>query len=327
MGLNSIVKTLGEVGIIPVIKVSDVSKAADLAGALKAGGIPAAEVTFRAAGADKAIASMRAAHPDMVVGAGTVLTVEQAELAVKAGAQFLVSPGFNPKVVGWCRENGVTITPGCVTPTEIEQALEFGLDVVKFFPAEQCGGLDRIKSLAAPYGGIKFIPTGGITPDNISAYLAFDRVIACGGSFMVKEEFIDKGEWDKITALSQQAVNRVLGFTLAHIGIGTGGAEEAKSLAGALGGVWPQEIRELPGPNGPAAFFLGSALEILSSPGRGSKGHIAIGTASVERAMAHLKRRGVTFDDATLQNTAAGKPRLIFLAGEYGGFGVHLLQN
>jgi 2-dehydro-3-deoxyphosphogluconate aldolase/(4S)-4-hydroxy-2-oxoglutarate aldolase len=324
--LSELLKTIGEIGIIPVIKVNDVSKAADLAGALKAGGIPVAEVTFRAAGADKAIASMRAAHPDMIVGAGTVLTVEQAELAVASGAQFLVSPGFNPKVVGWCVKNNVLITPGCVTPTEIEQALEFGLDVVKFFPAEQCGGLDRIKSLAAPYGGVRFIPTGGIGLDNMPAYLAFDKVVACGGSFMVKEEFIEKGEWDKITALSQQAVGRALGFTLAHVGIGTGSAEEAKFLAGALGGVWPQEIRELPGPFGPAAFFLGSAVEVLASPGRGSKGHIAIGTASVARAMAHLKRRGVAFDDATLQTDKAGKPRLIFLAGEYGGFGVHLLQ-
>jgi 2-dehydro-3-deoxyphosphogluconate aldolase/(4S)-4-hydroxy-2-oxoglutarate aldolase len=324
--LKDLLKTIGDIGIIPVIKVSDVNKAADLAGALKNGGIPVAEVTFRAAGADKAIASMRAAHPDMIVGAGTVLTVAQAELAVEAGAQFLVSPGFNPKVVGWCAARGIPITPGCVTPTEIEQALEFGLDTVKFFPAEQCGGLERIKALAAPYGGVKFIPTGGITPDNLPAYLAFDRVIACGGSFMVKEEFIEKGEWDKITALSQQAVNRVLGFSLAHIGIGTGSAEEAKFLAGALAGVWPQEIRELPGQLGPAAFFLGSAIEVLASPGRGSKGHIAIGTASVTRAMAHLKRRGIALDEATLQLTPTGKPRLIFLAGEYGGFGVHLVQ-
>ena len=318
--MTDVLKTIGEIGVVPVIKVEDVGKAADLAGALKNGGIPVAEVTFRAAGADKAIAAMRATHPDMLVGAGTVLTVDQVKLAAEAGAQFMVSPGFNPKVVGYCVEHGIPITPGCITPSEIEQALEFGLTTVKFFPSEQSGGLAKMKALAGPYGGLKFIPTGGIDLKNLAEYLAYDRILACGGSFMVKEEYIKNGEWDKITALSRQAVDIVLGFSLVHVGINTGGEDEARSIVDGLSAIWPQPVSEIPN-----ALFLGNAfVEVLKTTGIGRNGHIAIGTTSVERAMAHLKRRGVAFDESTLAKAPNGKARFVYLAGEYGGFGVHL---
>ena len=171
-----ILKVISNIGIIPVIKINDASKAVPLAKALIDGGLAAAEVTFRTDAAEEAIRAIAKAYPDMIVGAGTVLTIEQAQRALDAGAKFIVSPGFNPKVVKWCLDNGVTPLPGCTTPSEIEQALELGLKVVKFFPAEQSGGLAKIKAMSAPYGNVKFMPTGGVSLDNVNDYLANKKV-------------------------------------------------------------------------------------------------------------------------------------------------------
>ena len=160
--------------------------------ALINGGLPCAEVTFRTDAAEASIAAISKKFPQMFVGAGTVLTTEQVDRAVGAGAKFIVSPGFNPKVVEYCLKKGYPITPGIMTPTELEMALGFGLDVVKFFPAEAAGGLNMIKSMAAPYTQMKFMPTGGISAKNICEYLAFDQIIACGGSWMVIIEFVEE---------------------------------------------------------------------------------------------------------------------------------------
>ena len=209
--MYEITEKFKKIKLIPVIKIEDVENAVPLAEALIKGGLPAAEITFRAAGADKAIAAISKAFPDMLVGAGTVLTTEQVDAAKAAGATFIVSPGFNPKVVAYCNEIGIPVFPGCTTPSEIEQAIELGLDTVKFFPAEQSGGIDKIKAMAAPYTKMTFIPTGGISPANIKKYLAFNKVVACGGSFMVKEDLINNKEWDKITELTKNAVDLVNG--------------------------------------------------------------------------------------------------------------------
>ena len=196
-------------GIVPVVKIDDAGKAVALAEALCRGGLPCAEVTFRTGAAEEAIRRIASALPDMLVGAGTVLTPEQADKAQAAGAKFAVSPGFNPRVVKHCLANGLEIIPGCITPTEIEQALELGLECVKFFPAEQFGGLATIKALAAPYGGLQFLPTGGINAGNLREYLSFERVIACGGSWMVEAKLIDAGDFAKIEELTREAVNLV----------------------------------------------------------------------------------------------------------------------
>ena len=222
-----ILNIISNIGIIPVIKINDAKKAVPLAKALIEGGLPAAEVTFRTDAAEEAIRAIADACPDMIVGAGTVLTIDQAERALKAGAKFIVSPGFNPKVVKWCLDNGVTPLPGCTTPSEIEQALELGLKVVKFFPAEQSGGLAKIKAMAAPYVNMKFMPTGGINAKNINSYLDFPKIIACGGSWMVPGDFINAGEWDKIEQLTREAVQTMLGFELAHVGINAENEEDA----------------------------------------------------------------------------------------------------
>lgn len=191
--------------VVPVIALENPDHAGALADALVAGGLPLAEVTFRTTGADRAIRTM-SARGDVLVGAGTVLNVETAQRAVDCGAKFLVSPGFSPKVVTWAAKNGVPITPGCVTPTDIEMALDHGLNVVKFFPAESFGGLKTIKALAAPYSMIRFIPTGGITDKQLSEYLAFKPVLAVGGSWFVAKELLSSGNFTEVTRLTRQAV-------------------------------------------------------------------------------------------------------------------------
>lgn len=192
-------------GLVPVIALEDAATAVPLAKALLAGGINVAEVTFRTAAAEEAIRLMASEVPEMLVGAGTVLTTEQAERAVAAGAKFIVSPGTDVDVIRKAKELGVLMLPGAVTPTEIITGLKEGLSVFKFFPAGNYGGLKTIKALAAPFGAIRFVPTGGINADNLSDYLAFDRIDAVGGSWMCPQQLIDAGEWEQITILAAEA--------------------------------------------------------------------------------------------------------------------------
>lgn len=196
-----------QIRIVPVVKILDDKDAVPLANALVKGGLPCAEVTFRTDAAAASIRKMKEAFPDMTVGAGTVLTKEQVDEAVEAGAEFIVSPGLNPKTVVYCQEKGIPVFPGTATASEIEKALELGLKVVKFFPAEVNGGLKAIKALAAPYSMMEFMPTGGIGTDNVKEYLEFDRVIACGGTWMVKEKLIAEGRFDEIERLTKEARN------------------------------------------------------------------------------------------------------------------------
>ena len=207
--MNAVLEQIQKMGIIPVVVIDDVKDAEPLAKALCEGGLPCAEVTFRTAAAEESIRIMAEKFPEMLIGAGTVLTTDQVDRAVAAGAKFIVSPGTNPKVVKYCVEKNIPITPGTCTPSEVEQALEHGLEVVKFFPAEQAGGLKMIKAMAAPYVGVKFMPTGGISPENVREYLAYDRIIACGGSWMVKGDLIKAGNFDKIVELTKEAAEIV----------------------------------------------------------------------------------------------------------------------
>lgn len=207
--MNIILEKVREIGIVPVVVLEDSKDAKPLAEALIAGGLPCAEVTFRTAGAAEAIRVMSREFPEMLVGAGTVLTTEQVDAAVEAGAKFIVSPGLNPRIVKYCVERGILIIPGCANPSDIEQALENGLEVVKFFPAEQIGGLPLIKAMAAPYTNVKFMPTGGINAKNVSSYLEYPRIVACGGSWMVSGDLVKAGDFAKITELSKEAVELV----------------------------------------------------------------------------------------------------------------------
>ena len=207
--MNEVLKQIEKIGIVPVVVLEDTKDAEPLGKALCEGGLPCAEVTFRTDAAEESIRIMAEKFPEMLVGAGTVLTIDQVDRAVNAGAKFIVSPGLNPKVTAYCVEKGIPVTPGTANPSNVEQAIELGLDVVKFFPAEQAGGLSYIKAIAAPYTGMKFMPTGGINAENVKEYLACDKILACGGSWMVKGDLIKAGEFDKITELVKEAANIV----------------------------------------------------------------------------------------------------------------------
>ena len=203
--MNEVLEKIQKIGIVPVVVLNDAKDAEPLAKALCAGGLPCAEVTFRTAAAAESIKIMSTKFPEMLVGAGTVLTTEQVDRAVEAGAKFIVSPGLNPKIVKYCQEKGVPITPGTANPSDIEAALELGLEVVKFFPAEPAGGVAMIKAMAAPYNQLRFMPTGGIGTQNLKDYLGFDKIICCGGSWMVKADLIKNGEFEKICNLTKEA--------------------------------------------------------------------------------------------------------------------------
>lgn len=319
----NVLKELENIGIIPVVCIEDAQDAISLAQALINGGIPAAEVTFRTDAAEDAIKKMTKAFPDMIVGAGTVLTVEQAQRAVNAGSRFIVSPGFNPKVVKWCVDRGISVIPGCTTPSEIEQAIELGLDTVKFFPAEQSGGLAKIKALAAPYVSMKFMPTGGINLANMNDYLSFKKIIACGGSFMVSGNLLKNKDWNSVTALTEDAVKTLLGLKIRHIGINSENETSAKQTAdmfAKLMGIG--ECREMP-----ASYFAGDEFEIMKSCGKGKCGHIAIGTNSVERAVYYLSKKGFKFLDETAAYDDDGKMKFVYLDADFGGFALHLIKN
>lgn len=203
--MNEVLQKLHEYAVVPVVVLDDAKDAKELAKALVEGGLPCAEVTFRTAAAEESIRAMIEAYPEMLVGAGTVLNVEQAKRAVAAGSKFIVSPGFNPKVVQYCVENNIPVTPGVQTPTEVEMGLEFGLKVLKFFPAEPAGGLNMIKALCGPYVNTYFMPTGGLTTKNLRDYLGFNKIWAVGGTWIAKKEAIAAGEFAKIKANAEEA--------------------------------------------------------------------------------------------------------------------------
>lgn len=208
--MDDIAKRIEETGIVPVIKLNCPARdAGPLSDALTAGGVPAAEVTFRAAGAAEAIRIMRDKHPEMLVGAGTVLNEDQAYDAVRAGAMFIVTPGLDQELVRCCKKLNVPVFPGCSSPTDYHAAYRLGLDVIKFFPAEQSGGLEKIKALSAPFPMFRVMPTGGISLRNLKEYISCPVILACGGSYMVRPELIDNGNWEEIEELCRESVRIV----------------------------------------------------------------------------------------------------------------------
>ncbi len=319
--MNELLKKISDFGIVPVVKIDRAEDALPLAKALSEGCLPLAEITFRTQAAEASIAAISAAMPDMLVGAGTVLTTEQVERAVGAGAKFIVSPGFNPKVVERCLAIGVPVTPGCSGTSDMEAAMELGLDVVKFFPAEASGGVEFLKAVAGPYPNLKFMPTGGINADNLNDYLSLKNVIACGGTWMVKPEMIAAGDFAGIAALTRQAVNGMLGFSLAHVGINTPDESQAAGVARSYSELFGLGYRE-----GKSSIFGGDIVEALKQPGRGAHGHVAIRTRYLQRAVAHFRLRGVAFDENSAKYDDKGKLTAIYFADAPGGFAIHLTQ-
>lgn len=320
--MSIIIDEIGKIGIVPVIALDYTKDAKPLAKALCDGGLPCAEITFRTAAAEESIRIMSEEFPEMLVGAGTVLTTEQVDKAVNAGAKFIVSPGLNTKIVCYCTEKGIPVIPGCANPSDVEAAIELGLDVVKFFPAEQAGGINMIKAMSAPYSGIRFMPTGGINPENLKSYLDFSKIVACGGSWMVGRELVANGEFEKITELTKQAVAGMLGFEVVHVGINTVDAESANNIAQYFSNFFGFVKNE-----NPNSIFASRGIEVMKKPFLGAMGHIAIGTNYMQRAIYHLEKSGVQFDMDTAKTDANGNIMALYLKGEFGGFAVHLLQK
>ena len=320
---NNMISELYSIGLIPVIKIENAEDAVPLAKALIDGGLPAAEITFRTKCAAEAIKNITDAYPEMLVGAGTVLTTEQVDAAIAAGSKFIVSPGLNPKTVSYCLSKGVPMLPGCANPSDVEAALELGLTTVKFFPAEAVGGLKMLKAMAAPYGQLTFMPTGGINENNLLDYLKFNKIIACGGSFMVNEDLIKAKDWAAITALTKNAVKIMLGLEFTHMGINTENAEEAKRSAKLFEVMFGMTNRETS-----KSVFAGDAFEFMNGKGPGRCGHIGIRTNFVDRAMAYFKRMGFEFDESTIvYDDKSGKPKFVYFKDEISGFAVHLVQK
>ncbi|MCL1965395.1 MAG: bifunctional 4-hydroxy-2-oxoglutarate aldolase/2-dehydro-3-deoxy-phosphogluconate aldolase [Firmicutes bacterium] len=315
------IQKLSLAGLVPVIKVEDAADAVPLCKALSDGGLPVAEITFRSAAAEEAIRRVHEELPHVILGAGTVLTPEQADRAKDAGAAYIVSPGLNPQVVTHCQKAGLPIVPGCANPSDIEAALSLGLQTVKFFPAEALGGLELIKAMSAPYGNVTFLPTGGVSEKNLKDYLSFPKVIACGGSWMVPAEAVAAKDWKRIESLTRRAVSLMLGLELRHVGINSASPEQAKKDADMLAKLLELEVKD-----GNASIFAGTAFEMMKKPFRGTHGHIAIACDHLPRARWHLEKRGFAFDEDTCTKKN-GKPAAIYLRDEIAGFAFHLLQK
>jgi 2-dehydro-3-deoxyphosphogluconate aldolase/(4S)-4-hydroxy-2-oxoglutarate aldolase len=320
--MEDMLKTIAGYGIVPVVKIDRAADAAPLGKALLAGGLPLAEITFRTAAAEEVIRILSGELPELVVGAGTVLTIAQAKTALAAGAKFIVAPGFNPRVVSFCLEQGVPVIPGVNSPTQIEAALEQGLKVLKFFPAQESGGTAFLKAVAAPYDGVSFIPTGGINAANLLSYLSLPNVLACGGSWMVKGELIAAGKFAEITALTREAIALMLGFELAHVGLNEESAESAARDAALMA-----EWFHMPVVEGQDSFFAGKKeFEIMKIPGRGARGHLGLYTNDFKRAIFHLGRQGIGPIPGTEQ-FRNGRPDFVYLDREIAGFAIHIRQK
>ncbi len=251
--MSDIFERIGEYGIVPLVTLDDPNDAVPLARALVEGGIPIAEVTFRTAAGGESIKRMAKEVPEIIVGSGTVHTVDQAKETVDNGGKFVITPGFNAKVVEWCVNNNVPVCPGTVVPSDIEEAMNYGLKVVKFFPAEAYGGVNTIKNLAAPFSGIKFVPTGGVGLHNLRDYLDLPNVAAVGGSFVPPAKMVKEKDWEGIVKTCKEINNKVFDFTVGHVGINANTADNATKVTDRIAELFESDKRETP-----IAFFSGN---------------------------------------------------------------------
>ena len=316
-----VLSKMAAAGVIPVVVLDKAEDAVPTARAMIAGGIDVMEITFRTAAAADSIRAVAAEVPEMLVGAGTVINLEQCKLAVECGAKFIVSPGYDEETVAWCVENNIAVTPGCVTPTEIMMAKKHDLKVLKFFPANVYGGLKALKSLSGPFPGTKFIPTGGVNNENVGEFIASPIIHAVGGSWTVPKKEINEGNFEKVTQLCAEARRAVLGFELAHIGINCADADASMEIAEKF-----QEAFDFAVKPGNSSNFAGTGVEVMKGPYLGVNGHIAVRTNKMEAAIAELEKRGfrVDLDTAKFKND---RMTAVYLKNEIGGFAVHLLQK
>ena len=316
-----VLSRLAAAGVVPVVVLDNAADAVPTAKAMVAGGIDVMEITFRTAAAADSIRAVAAEVPEMLVGAGTVLNLEQCKLAVECGAKFIVSPGYDEETVAWCVENGVAVTPGCVTPTEIMAALKHGLKVVKFFPANVYGGLNAIKALSGPFVGLKFIPTGGVNQQNLGEFVSNPSIHAVGGSWVCPKADIAAHNFDKITQLCAEARRGVMGFELAHVGINCESADESLAVCEELEKAFDFEVK-----TGNSSNFASAGVEVMKSMYLGKNGHLAVRTNKIETAIAELTKRGFSVDMDTAKYKG-DRMVAVYLKNEIGGFAVHLLQK
>lgn len=316
-----VLQRISNCGVVPVVVLDNKDTAVPTAAAMLTGGIDVMEITFRTAAAPDCIKIVSEQCPDMLVGAGTVISVEQCKQAVALGAKFIVCPGFDETIVRWCVDNHVPVIPGCVTPSEIMKAISYGLNVVKFFPSGVYGGLSAMKNLSAPFGGIKFMPTGGVNDSNLAEYISAPFVHAVGGSWICQKADIAAGNYDKITKRCSQARKLVLGFEVAHIGINCDDAESSMAICEKLNAAFGFEVKE-----GNSSNFATASIEVMKLNYLGAKGHIAIGTNSISAAVAELESRGfsVNLDTAKYKGN---RMVAVYLKESIAGFAIHLLQK
>jgi 2-dehydro-3-deoxyphosphogluconate aldolase/(4S)-4-hydroxy-2-oxoglutarate aldolase len=318
--MSEILERIGEIGIVPVIKIESADKAVPLGRALASGGIPVAEVTFRTKAAPDAIRAMAAELPDLLVGAGTVTSVAMAEAAAAAGARFIVCPGWDDAVVEWCLGRGMPVLPGVSGPDGAIKGISKGLEALKFFPAEASGGLPMLDALSGPFPGVKFVPTGGIDASNVGAYARKSFVLAVGGSWMVKADLVESGDWAQVERLCREAVFALHGFQLAHVGMNDASAEEAAKDAAALASLFGFASKE-----GASSIFAADCVEVMKSPYLGEKGHLAIRCNDVERAVARFRGLGIGIVAGT-EKADKGRLKTVYLDKGIGGFAIHLLR-
>ncbi len=319
--MTDLSRKLGNIGLIPVVVFDKTEYALPAAKAMIAGGLPVMEVTLRTEAGLESMRIIKESCPEIILGAGTVLSVEQAKMAIDSGCEFIVSPGFNDDVVRFCLDHGILATPGCVTPTEIEHALGFGINIVKFFPASVYGGAAACKALHDPYRMVKFIPTGGVSLSNLSEYADKDYIHAIGGGWLCSAKDMAEGNFAGITEIVKKSIDVLLGFELAHIGINTDNRDTSFSLASELAEAFGLSVKE-----GNSSNFAGPLFEVMNTQFRGQNGHVAIWTNSIDRAVYYLKQRGYKADMTSLVDKG-GKPIAVYLESEFGGLAVHLLQK
>lgn len=316
------ISIIEEIGILPVINITDTELAKPLAKVLIEEGISTIEVTLRSECSLEAIAEIKKNYPNMLVGAGTVLDIKTVDKALKAGADYIVTPGFDEETVNYCLEKKVEIFPGCSSASEIQKAYNMGLRVLKFFPAELNGGVDAIKLLSGPFKGVKFVPTGGINFDNLEKYLSCGAVAACGGSFMATADQLKNRDFDGIRAACKKAMDISLGFELAHVGINHDSEAEANTTAVMLGRLFRMPVKV-----GNSSTFAGDAAECMKTNFYGTKGHIGFKTRSSLRALAWFKNQGYEIIEESIKLKPNGNILAAYLKDEIGGFAVHIVEK
>lgn len=317
---ENIMDKIERLGVVPVVVINDSTKAVALANAIIDGGIDCIEVTFRTDAAEESIKLIHEALPQMLVGAGTVITINQAERAVKAGASFIVSPGLDPDIVIWCQNHDIVVIPGVCSASEVQMGIKMGLKVLKFFPAEASGGVNMIKNLCGPFPQVKFMATGGISMDNITEYGSCPHVAAVGGSWMTKPAFIKEENWSAITKSCRDALKAVNGFELVHFGINTDSPDVAGKAASRF------EVLGMESKTGAGSTFMDSSIEIMHTQFRGTHGHIGFRCYNIDRAVAYLSTQGFSPDENSAKYDDKGKLRFIYLNEDVEGFSIHLVR-